>query len=343
MNDEEKLTEILARGETAQHRPPDNCRPKEVEAPSHPSRVPLVSFSQWSVEPNDIFRPSGPRQQSLATGVYRIDSDNRGICFQRMRVITDSLIELEDSASLRVISSMKVFWESKQEYTKRSILYKRGILLWGPAGSGKTATIGLLTKELLGSEGIVIVCSHPGLVSEGLSILRRIEADRNLIVVLEDIDEIMEQHGEHSLLALLDGENQVDNVVMLATTNYPERLGARIINRPSRFDERILVDMPSPRARERYLRHVTASEEIDEARIARWVADTEGLSVAHLRELVVAVFCLKQPYEEVMVRLKAMQFQLKALPEFKRGPGGFADQIAKQAQCQPGTQGMGRG
>jgi SpoVK/Ycf46/Vps4 family AAA+-type ATPase len=127
--------------------------------------------------------------------------------------------------------------------------------------------------------------------------------------------------------ALLDGETQIDNVVNIATTNYPERLGARIVNRPSRFDERILVDMPNASAREKYLRHITRHERMPDDMLLDWVEKTSGFSIAHLRELVVAVFCLEQPFEEVLERLSKMQYQPKPLKEFLRPHVGMGAQL----------------
>lgn len=121
----------------------------------------------------------------------------------------------------------------------------------------------------------------------------------------------MRQYGEHSLLALLDGENQIANVVHVATTNYVEELGARIVNRPSRFDEVKKIGMPNPQARTEYFTH-TAGMDIDQAELQRWVLDTEGMSIAHLRELVVAVFCLGRGYEETLERLRKMQIRTKS-------------------------------
>ena len=175
--------------------------------------------------------------------------------------------------------------------------------------SGKTATLTLLNKYLLDNGGIVIMCDHPKITSMGLEALRRIEPNRRIICIMEDIDEIIEKYGEHDILALLDGENQVDRIVMLATTNYPDRLGARIVNRPSRFDERILVDMPSTEARRKYLTHILGQiNDID-----KWVADTDGLSIAHLREMAAAVRCLDQEYDVVLKRLKSMKHKIKTI------------------------------
>jgi hypothetical protein len=340
-SDEDQLNELLAKEpEPRKPRRGDEPNKEDVVQPSTPtaSMAQGVDYCQWSSGPNDTFRPSGPRREKLPSGIYTVDSDQMGPYFIRTKVVTDNLIELDDAATARVLSSLRKFWKSRAQYQKRGVLYKRGLLLWGPAGSGKTATLGLLMAELLRMDGLVFICQNPALLSTMLSVLRRIEPERNLIVVLEDIDELVQRFGEHDLLALLDGETQIDNVVNIATTNYPERLGARIVNRPSRFDERILVGMPNPPAREKYLRHITRHENMPDKMLAHWVKKTDGFSVAHLRELVIAVFCLDQSFEEVLERLSKMQFQPRPLKEFLRpAPPGFAPQNEGGALTGAGT------
>jgi hypothetical protein len=290
----------------------NDCQAVATPSPTHTT----FDYTEWGIAPNGIFRPSGARCNILPAGVYRAGLDVGGVYFENRNVITDELIELDDTASLRVLAGIRTFWKSKEEYTKRSIIYKRGILLWGPAGSGKTATLMMMTRELVALGGLVILCENPELTNKALQALRRIEPDRPIIILMEDIEELISSHGEHDILALLDGENQINNVVNIATTNYPEVLGARIVNRPSRFDERIFVGMPSDAARRRYLSHATRNEVFSEQDLEGWVTDTDGFSVAHLRELVVAVFCLKQGYGDVVERLRAMKIQPKSTAEF---------------------------
>jgi SpoVK/Ycf46/Vps4 family AAA+-type ATPase len=147
------------------------------------------------------------------------------------------------------------------------------------------------------------------------------EPDRPMIVVLEDIDEIIDKHGEHAILSMLDGENQISNVVFLATTNYPERLGARIVNRPSRFDERIFVGMPGALARKTYLKF--AAPALDDETLEKWTEDTSNFSIAHLRELVAATYCLDQKYEDVLKRLRSMTERPKFVDGYRKGNTGF--------------------
>lgn len=284
-------------------------------------------FLQWACEPNSAFRATCNTTRTLPPGTYQAAHDDRGFYFQRMYIPTDSLIVLDDTASQRVVSGIHRFWESRENYSRFDLIYKRGVLLWGPAGSGKTGTVMLLTQELVTLGGIVVMVSEPRLAGMALAQLRRIEPLRPLILVFEDIDELIRAHGEHSILALLDGEYQIANVVSIATTNYPEKLGPRIINRPSRFDERIFIDTPNIQARERYLLHITRNEDIPAATLAAWVQDSAGFSIAHLRELVIAVHCLGQEYPEVVARLKSMQKAVKALDDYPGAArGGFGTQ-----------------
>ena len=104
---------------------------------------------------------------------------------------------------------------------------------------------------------------------------------------------------------LLDGENQVENVIYVATTNYPERLDRRFVDRPSRFDTLRLIGMPTPEARRIYLVHKEPG--IDEKELRAMVRASDGYSIAHLRELLVLVKCFGQSIDEATKRLDGMR------------------------------------
>ena len=286
-----------------------------------------MDYSQWQVGPNGKYRAAARTVANLPSGVYKIEQDEAGLYLQLQNVISDNIVELPETANTHVLSGMKKFWTRKSRYEKFGFVYKRGVLLWGPPGSGKSVTINLLMKELISLNGIVLLCGHPEFLAHMLQRIRQMEPDRPIIVVLEDIDEIIEKHGEHSILSMLDGENQIANVVYIATTNYPERLGARIVNRPSRFDERIKVGMPSEASRKAYLKFATAemAAKMNEGDLDKWVRDTENFSIAHLRELVAAVYCLDQEYKVTLKRLRSMCDKPKFVDGFRKGSAGFSD------------------
>jgi len=297
-----------------------------------------ADYTQWIVLPNGTYAATGPTAPHLPVGAYTLEMTDAGLFFVAKKILTDTLIDLGNSNSLRVIEGIKLFWERKQKFIDRGLIFKRGILMWGPPGSGKTATLSLLIADLISKGGIVLLVQNPALAVSALRKLRKIEPTRPLIIVLEDVEEIINAFGEHDLLALLDGEHQTDNVVCIATTNYPEMLGPRIVNRPSRFDDVVKIGMPSSHMRELYIKHVLSNDiENFSIDISKWVSDTEGMSIAHLKELVIAVTCLDQKYDNVMTRLKTMKTPPRS-SGYGEGELGFtkvAGNISVAAQNRP--------
>lgn len=300
-------------GASTDPRSKQNQRAATAEPPTSTQVGPAVTGDdiQWAVLPNNTFTAVGRTAPALPIGVFGIEvHPNSGqLLFVTRKIITDELIVLPDTASARVLAAVAQFWKAREKFAQYKQLYKRGIMMWGPPGGGKTATLMLLFRDLIEQDGIVILANNPIRTARGLEILRRIEPVRPIICVLEDVDETIQEHGEHELLALLDGESQIDNVVFIATTNYPERLDKRLINRPSRFDEIIKVGMPTPEARRVYLAHRLGTDFRD---MDEWVDNSDGFSVAHLRELVVAVFCLDRDYKDTVDRLRRMAYTPKS-------------------------------
>jgi len=262
----------------------------------------------WAVSGNE-FAPCERAVDVLPSGQYTIEhSSHRGLYFSKKPVNLDELLILPDSASEQVIQNVEDFWTKEQHFRELGFLWKRGILLWGPPGSGKTSTLQLISKKIVDGGGIAVYATQPDLDAKGLELLRRIEPTRPLVVMIEDIDAMTERMGESTILALLDGELQVDNVVFIATTNYPERLDKRLLNRPSRFDIVKEIGMPSAQARAVYLAtknpRLSGAEGADE--LSSWVDKTEGFSVAHLKELIVLVEVFSTPISVAVSRLENM-------------------------------------
>lgn len=266
----------------------------------------IASSAKCWAQTGDAFFPVTDVVKEIPPGAYRCRNSNRGPFLERMPIEIDSLLLLPDGAVEVLLAEFRQFWTLRKNFADRGFTFKRGMLLWGPPGSGKTSAIWQMTQELVRShKGIVLFIEEPMLATACVGIIRRIEPERPMICILEDFDALVTQHGDHGYLALLDGETQISNVVHIATTNYPEYLDRRFVDRPSRFDTIMFVDMPSTDARRVYFKSKEPS--LDEATLHRWVKATEGYSIAHLREVIVAVKCFGQPEAAVFARLNEMR------------------------------------
>jgi len=271
-----------------------------------------INAKMWAQSGRDYF-PSETAVDKLNPGQYSVKhSHHAGFYFSQRDINLDDLLVLPDSNSEKVIQHIEDFWANEQSFREYGFLWKRGIMLWGPPGSGKTSTVQQISKQIVDMGGLTVYCTDPAHTSAGLDILRRIEPTRPLVVILEDIDAIIQQHGEADILAMLDGELQVDNIVFIATTNYPARLDKRFINRPSRFDEIIKIGMPTANAREFYLVNKNPRLDSEPHEMKEWVDLSEGFSVAHLKELIISVECFNKTPAAAVKRLRGM---MEATPD----------------------------
>ena len=300
---------------------PQPYPPDSAEAASPSLEHTLAGSSRWA-QKGDMYFGVGETHEALPAGVYRCGMSNTGPYMQKQRIAVDDLIVLPDQATEVVLSEFQRFWQLRDKFVERGFLHKRGYFFWGPPGGGKTSAVQLMAARLVQSlNGVVVFIDTPGTASNFLQLLRGIEPERPAVAVLEDLDALVERYGENEYLALLDGEAQIDNVVFVATSNYPERLDRRFLDRPSRFDTLQFVGMPTAASRRAYL---LAKEPTIEDAIAQWVDKTDGFSIAHLRELIVAVRIFGQPLDEVVERLDAMHArQPQSTDDPDRPPVGF--------------------
>lgn len=276
----------------------------------------LPSYVHWTTSDGRIFLPAAPTINNLVPGVYEIDqSSNIGLYFEKIPIRSEGLIKFPDTNSEKVVSEIQKFWERESVFVSYDLIYKRGILLYGPPGSGKSCTIQLIMEDVVQRGGIVIKFTDPHFFIDGMRLLRQIQPTTPVVVIIEDIDSTLEIYNESDVLNILDGVNEVSKVVFLATTNYPEKLGARVVNRPSRFDKRFRIGFPSKASRRIYFEHLIGKgdpqqleQKIIELKIDldKWIKDTDEMSIAHLKELFTQVVIIGDSYEEAIDTLKSM-------------------------------------
>lgn len=282
--------------------------------------------SKWLSPDGVYYAPCGNTVEQLKPGYYDILNTNSGLVFKLTELKLDDILRFQDSPSIQVVKEIQQFWSKGTRFKDHGLSHKRGILLYGPAGSGKSCTIQLVVNDVVSMGGVALHFSGAGIFKAGLDALREIQPTTPVVVVMEDIESILAQDNKSRVLNVLDGVEGLDRVVFLASTNYPDLLEARIVSRPSRFDRRYLIDYPSPNARREYLRFVTKGA-LPEELIEKMVQDSDKFSLAHLKEFFVAIYMLETEYSEAHRILRDMVDKtLKGVEKGARGGGvmGFS-------------------
>lgn len=279
-------------------------------------------YNQWSFVGNDIYIPTTMTKKKLVPGMYSITVVQNQLALVKRNIVVDELLEFPDSVIDTVIKEIVDFWDKKDEFKKYKFLHRRGYLFYGPQGSGKSCVVQQIVKRIIDRNGIVLQCnSVPQSVDSILQSIRIIEPDTHIVCLFEDIEDIFDEYGEHSLLSVLDGENQLDNVLNIATTNYPEKLDKRIIARPRRFDRVIKIDFPNASVRKIYFKEKL---KIDSDDLDFWIENTDKFSFAAMAELVISVKCLGNDFNTTVKILKDLMVKKVSSEQFDElGEFGF--------------------
>jgi hypothetical protein len=168
---------------------------------------------------------------------------------------------------------------------------KRGVLLHGAPGTGKTHTIRYLLGRM--ADVTVVVLSGDALrfIAEACSVARALQPS---VVVVEDVDLIADERGarmgQHPLLFQLlnemDGLGEDVDVTFLLTTNRPDLLESALAARPGRVDHAVELPFPDAEARRRLIDLYRGNLVLDLSDPESVVTRTDGVTAAFLKELL---------------------------------------------------------
>ena len=256
-------------------------------------------YSQWIIGDNGSYIPTAEllTTKKVSPGKYKIlwDGQRQIYYLKKQKLFLDELLMLPIPEFKMILDDMNYFWSNKDLFDKYKYVYKRGILLYGDPGCGKTSLTALLSDMIIEKGGVVFSLNN-GTDLEMYSkfipdIFRYIEPNTPILTLFEDLDGIMEyKDNETMILNILDGLGQMNNVVNIGCTNYPEKLKDRILNRPSRFDKRYYIGLPDPEVRKFYLLNKITPDDLKTIDIVSLVNKTKGLTISHLGELIKSVF-----------------------------------------------------
>jgi len=206
----------------------------------------------------------------------------------------DSIIlDAETKAEIR--ANTTGFLDSRDMLDKYGIPPKRGILMAGEPGVGKT----IICKAIMAEANRItcITTNAYALIDDGY-IIELYELAQDLspcIVFLEDIDLIGRDRVEFgysrggsllSLLAILDGIEEHQGIVTVATTNHLDTLDKAISERPSRFDRVVKLTLPSLEQRREMVSLMSKKISLDETTKEYIAQRAEKCTPAQIQEII---------------------------------------------------------
>lgn len=258
------------------------------------------------VKEGEVYTPDISIQimNSLPSGVYKMIYQNHAWRAVEVPLDTDELYTFSENLSDVILKEVEEFWAKKEVYEQYKLSHKRGILLCGAPGCGKTSIIQLLIKQIIENNGLVFIASERdgfiGLIDTLSTSIKQIEKDRPIITIIEDVDQIISQiGGDAVLLDFLDGSKSIDNHLTILTSNDTTDLSEALL-RPSRIDLIYEIPNPNKKIRREYFKKKNISPEI----LTELVNLTEGFSFAELKETFIGVQVQGKPIVDVVKRLK---------------------------------------
>nr|MDO8085846.1 ATP-binding protein [Candidatus Sigynarchaeum springense]MDO8116870.1 ATP-binding protein [Candidatus Sigynarchaeota archaeon] len=248
------------------------------------------------------------KRGDIPFGIYRAENSRWGVKLCPMTINQDKYIDLLSETTRDIMDDIAAFIASESRYKALNLLHKRGILLYGLPGTGKTMLINHIIDKYKDTAHVIFL-ENDEVFFANLNDYKEILQDKLTIFVIEEISSFLQPRSGDDLphldampeiLTFLDGQASWDNMLLLATTNFPERIPINLVDRPSRFDRIIRIDQPGDAIRKKYLETVLGDGIVTQEVVEK----TNGLSIAHLKEICVQVRMQNKPILSVIKELE---------------------------------------
>lgn len=219
--------------------------------------------------------------------------------FQSIKAASFNNLILKGTLKQDIEDEFTDFFASREIYEGFKVPWKRGILFYGSPGNGKTHTVKAIVNHT--QKPCIYVKSFDSYYgtshSNILKVFKRAKELEPCIVVLEDIDSLINKDSRSFFLNIVDGFASNQGVVILGTTNYPERVDPALLDRGGRFDSKYHFELPARAERAAYIKQWNDDIKESPTRLPMCLSDagidritklTDGFSFAYLKELFLA-------------------------------------------------------
>jgi SpoVK/Ycf46/Vps4 family AAA+-type ATPase len=238
---------------------------------------------------------------TIKPGIWTFVNTNAGLRTKELELKTHDLLETASNTQI-IKKESKLFFDKLHVYEKYNKDPKRSILLYSQPGMGKSSTIAKISQDFVEEEpGTVVIFwdtadIRSSTVSKFLSTGSQFSKDcTRMLFIMEDIgggntEGYQGPKGaDASLLELLDGASVSFRLptFIIATTNTPENLLKSLADRPGRFDQMFELEGPNAEERVKLGAYIAKRKLTEEERDSLVNKKADGLSIAHITEIVV--------------------------------------------------------
>jgi transitional endoplasmic reticulum ATPase len=217
-----------------------------------------------------------------------------------------------------LIEDVQGFFDNQSLYKEFSVPWKRGVILHGVPGNGKTVSIKALMNALaerpdeipsLYVKSFETKCNTAQYSIRSIFTMARSMAP--CLLIFEDLDSLVSDDIRSYFLNEVDGLESNDGILMIGSTNHLNKLDPAISKRPSRFDRKYHFKIPSEQERRSYAMYWRNKLlKNDTVEFPEEVADivallTEGFSFAYMKELFVMALLPSSEAQKSMMTSKS--------------------------------------
>jgi hypothetical protein len=229
---------------------------------------------------------------SLGTSTEGMSHGQLEIAFHKLPDITREKIILPEGLLKRIERQSLDATKYKDALLAANRRLKRGLLLHGAPGTGKTLTAMYLASQLKERTVIILTGRGMALIANCCAMARGLQP---AMIIIEDVDLIAEERtspGNCNTSILFELLNQMDgladdaDILFLLTTNRPDILEPALAARPGRIDQAFEVPLPDAECRRRLFDLYSTGMAVKIDDMQPFIKRTEGASAAFINELM---------------------------------------------------------